>query len=524
MKKFKVLISDIIYISKATKVKNKKIRIVLSAFLTNATAAFDILIIILFSNFFIKTDYENFIINFFIENEIFLAILIPLRFITIYLDKLNVFSLQLSISENLKLYLVDDIYKKGNYSIADATYHITKLTDHIAYFYGALSNTLSGILQVFFYLIFLSSTNFNAIAVFFGFAIFLVYPTRYLLKKGRENMHFAYEFGQNVAKTTERLIENLFLIKILKTKTYEKKLFNLEIKKFSNAQFKNYYFGTLNTLTPNFAVMLSFSVLILFFNFVRFLTLDFMAIVIRMVQSLGSVNSSLNMLFNSQVHISKIKEIEENFKVSNNFKRNLNSDLHNAIELKNVEFQYFNSEKPIFSNLNLDIKKGEHVVLTGPNGSGKSTLIGILSGTLNPNAGSVDIFTNKIGYVGVKPLIIPDSLESNLMYGTDKKTSDSYLKDIVELFKLFDDDNWSLKKEINNSSLSSGQAQKISFMRAFISDAELLFLDESSSNLDKDSKKLVFKILQDMNITIINSTHNPEDFKYHSQIEMSELK
>ena len=45
-----------------------------------------------------------------------------------------------------------------------------------------------------------------------------------------------------------------------------------------------------------------------------------MAIVIRMVQSLGSVNSSLNMLFNSQVHISKIKEIEENFKVSNNFK------------------------------------------------------------------------------------------------------------------------------------------------------------------------------------------------------------
>ena len=112
MKKFKVLISDIIYISKATKVKNKKIRIVLSAFLTNATAAFDILIIILFSNFFIKTDYENFIINFFIENEIFLVILIPLRFITIYLDKLNVFSLQLSISENLKLYLVDDIYKK----------------------------------------------------------------------------------------------------------------------------------------------------------------------------------------------------------------------------------------------------------------------------------------------------------------------------------------------------------------------------------------------------------------------------
>ena len=153
-KKNKTLLADILYISKATKVNNKKLRILASSVLTNITAGLDILIIIMFSDFFIKTTYDNFLIEFFLNNKNFLIIIVLLRFLTIYLDKLNVFSLQLSISENLKVYLLKDIYKKGNYSIADATYHITKLTEHIAYFYGALSNTISGLLQVTLYIIF----------------------------------------------------------------------------------------------------------------------------------------------------------------------------------------------------------------------------------------------------------------------------------------------------------------------------------------------------------------------------------
>ena len=57
---------------------------------------------------------------------------------------MNIFKLQLEVSENLKTYLLKEVYEKGNYSIADATFFITKLTEHISYFYGALSNVLSG--------------------------------------------------------------------------------------------------------------------------------------------------------------------------------------------------------------------------------------------------------------------------------------------------------------------------------------------------------------------------------------------
>jgi ATP-binding cassette subfamily B protein AbcA/BmrA len=60
--------------------------------------------------------------------------------------------------------------------------------------------------------------------------------------------------------------------------------------------------------------------------------------------------------------------------------------------------------------------------------------------------------------------------------------------------------------------------QKISFMRALLNDSEILLLDEATSNLDTESKKLVFNILKTKNITIINSTHNKEDFEFDSEL------
>ena len=53
--------------------------------------------------------------------------------------------------------------------------------------------------------------------------------------------------------------------------------------------------------------------------------------------------------------------------------------------------------------------------------------------------------------------------------------------------------------------------QKISFIRALIRNIDILILDESTSNLDTSSKNLIYNILKTENLTIINSTHNPED-------------
>ncbi len=62
--------------------------------------------------------------------------------------------------------------------------------------------------------------------------------------------------------------------------------------------------------------------------------------------------------------------------------------------------------------------------------------------------------------------------------------------------------------------------QKIAFIRALLNKNELLLLDESTSNLDLNTKKLIFDILQEQNLTILNSTHNYEDFNYDKHLRI----
>ena len=154
MKKIANIKNEILYVSKLTKVNSKKLRIFLSAFLANATVLFDILIILIFSSFFTTPNSINLFFDFFIDNPQNLPILIFMRFLLVLLDKLNIRFLQLKISENLKSYLIKELYKKGNYSLGDATFYLTQFTDHISYFYGALAQTISGLMQILVYLIF----------------------------------------------------------------------------------------------------------------------------------------------------------------------------------------------------------------------------------------------------------------------------------------------------------------------------------------------------------------------------------
>ena len=78
-----------------------------------------------------------------------------------------------------------------------------------------------------------------------------------------------------------------------------------------------------------------------------------------------------------------------------------------------------------------------------------------------------------------------------------------------------------LDTEISNKSLSSGQMQKVSFIRALLSEPELLILDESTANLDIETKNMIYSILENLDLTIINSTHNYQDFSFDHHLKIS---
>ena len=531
MNKLKSISRDVLFISRLTKVTKKKLRLILSIFLSNITVFADILIILVFANL-LSGDGNNdssyyIFIKIIVDNLFLLPLLVVFRTLIVLIEKVNIQSLQLQVQKNLQLHILNEIYRKGNYSLADATFYVNTLSGHLSYFYGALAGMANSLIQIIVYSSFLIFTDFQTISIFAIGGIVLFFPTRFLLKLTRKYMHESYTFAQQTGRDIQRVIQNLFLIKILKTSIQELSLYENTITNYQNAQFRNLAYGTLNSLFPNFITIFTISILVSFFKFAQYLTLEFLGITLRLVQTIGAANGTLNMLVNSSVHIEKFIEFEENKLIVDTDYYKINEDQDYAVSLTNLDFKYFNSEELIFEDLNIQIKKGKHTVITGPNGSGKSTLLGLISQIYYPQKGEINIFTKHIGYVGVTPLIIDSTLRENLIYGnTNKSLSDSELIDMLKTFKLFDDEDYNLEMQISNRTLSSGQMQKISFIRSLLSNTELLLLDESTSNLDSETRDLIFTVLKNKNITIINSTHNHDEFQYdhHLKIEYSKDK
>lgn len=523
MERLKNTYRETLYISKITGVTKKKLRILFSVLLSNVVVLIDVVIILIFSQFLTDSNIDNLVINFIMEKQFLIPIIVIVRFGVNVLEKINIISLKLQVEKNLRVYLLNEIYKKGNYSIADATFYIGTLSGHVGFFYGALTSFINSFIQIIIYSSFLIYSDLQTILIFGVGAIILFIPTRLLLKLGRKYMHESYINSQQTSRDIQRVVDNLFLIKILGTKKEEIQRYEETTQLLESSQLKNQLYGTINSLMPNMFTLFILSILFIVTNLKNVITLEFLGVTLRLVQTIGALNSSLNMMINSQVHLSKFIELENNKLIERTDYYKIEEMADIAIELKNISFKYFNAENKIIDNLNLNFYKDKHTIITGPNGSGKSTLLGIISKVLYPEEGNLQLYTNNIGYVGVTPLIINGSLRENLLYGNKTSISDELLKEYIMNFQLFNDFEKNLDTNVNSKTLSSGQMQKISFIRALLANAQILLLDESTSNLDTETKTLIFDILKKHKVTIINSTHNKDDFDYDHHIKISYL-
>ncbi len=525
MEKYKKIFKGVIYVSRITKTNNKKLRILFSVFLANLSVYIDIGSILILTSLLVgRISVDNIFVDFFVENAYLLPIMIVLRFVFNFVEKTNLKNLELEVHEKLRSYLLSEVFNKSNYSISDSFYFINIVSAHISFFYGALASLINAGLQLLVYLTYLLVTDFNTVSIFLLGALVLILPTRFFTLMGRKYMHESYETGIEINSDIQRVLDNLFLIKILGKTKEEGEIFAKRLNIFKISELKNGIYGTINSSIPSFVALLVLSILVVFFNLVKLITIDFIGIVYRLFQSLGSFNQSLSRVVNSHVHLDNLYNIEKNKVVVRSDYFNLdNKNMGDvALSAKNISFEYFNSDGPIFENLNIEFMKNKHTLITGPNGTGKSTILGILSGVLYPEKGNLYSFTKRFGYIGVTPLIITGTLRENLKYGSSVEISDEDMLEIIEQFKLFNENiENQLEQEVSNKTLSSGQMQKVSFMRAILANVEILFLDESTSNLDDESRILIFNLLKDKDITIINSTHNPEHFDYDHRVRVT---
>ncbi len=525
--KIKTFISDLLIVSKLTRTKNKKLRILSLAIVLNLLIFFDILIILFFTNLFSEEiGINNSFIDLILSYNIIFPIAIFMRFFLNYLQVWLTTKLQLDIENNLRIHLLGEIFRKGNYSISDAYFYVNTISNQVGYFYSTLALFLGSLFQILIFTIYLIFTNIQVV-IYFGLgAIILSFPTLLLTKIGRKHAHKAYIYFEESSKGVEKVLDNLFLIKIVNFVSKEINSYKEVLEKYSKSRFNEIKSGTINSILPNFFTLFALSILLIFFNGLKYITFDFMGILLRLFQALGVFNKNIHILTAFHVYIEKLFEIESNRGIENskNFivkKENLDSEV--GIKLENVTFSYFNSDQQAFTALNLEIYKNKHTIITGPNGSGKSTFLGLVSGVLYPTNGSVTSFSERYGYVGANPMILNESLRANLVYGNSRDISDEELLKHLKIFKTFEnEDDYNLDNKISNKTLSSGQMQKIAYIRTIIHGVDILILDESTSNLDSESKKVIYKIIENLDITIINSTHNPDElhgYDYHIKID-----
>jgi len=194
--------------------------------------------------------------------------------------------------------------------------------------------------------------------------------------------------------------------------------------------------------------------------------------------------------------------------------------LHHHIELHRVTFGYGSRAEPVLRELDLVIPEGDHLVVVGPSGTGKSTLAGLVTGMLEAESGEVRIGGELLGDLNAQALsrervLIPQeayvfagTLRGNLTYlnldATQRQLDDAVdelgMRPLVERIGGFD-------APVPARSLSAGERQHITLVRAYLSPAPIVVLDEATCHLDAAAEAVIEEAFARSGRTLVVIAH-----------------
>ncbi|OYD27081.1 ATP-binding cassette subfamily B protein [Mycoplasma testudineum] len=197
------------------------------------------------------------------------------------------------------------------------------------------------------------------------------------------------------------------------------------------------------------------------------------------------------------------------------------------IELKDVNFRYYESSKLALENINIKIKNKQRIGIIGPTGSGKSTLVNLLVRNFEPESGTIKIsntdislidkrsLNNDVGLAFQEPQILSGTIKSNieLVHRIENiKDLESKNNEIINSLRLAE--AWEFVNKFENNidhvieqrgnNLSGGQKQRLQIARIMAQKAKITIFDDSTSALDKITERNVLSnINNELDTTLI---------------------
>lgn len=198
--------------------------------------------------------------------------------------------------------------------------------------------------------------------------------------------------------------------------------------------------------------------------------------------------------------------------------------MENVIKIENL-YKSFKDVKAV-QDISFNVKRGEFFAFLGVNGAGKSTTISILCGLLKEDSGKIEIcgkdvndgdkeLVKKLGVVFQnskldQSLTVKENLKTRAsLYGIVGEEFSKRLEELSNLLNFKDYLNRTVSK------LSGGQKRRIDVARALLHKPEILILDEPTTGLDPQTRKLLWATISSLrekeNLTVFLTTHYMEE-------------